>query len=438
MSSAPATRSRLSALYHAQFTIDDPELELDFDIMNPFPSPSTIIPSNILPDYLITDSMRYYVKNIVKFQYLLGDKVVLPEMIWEAVNRHIPSKEAVSLLSQACQANRSSYMLLDQGVQDRVLKVKEMLALAEAKFDADDAMAALHVVSLYLFDGGRGRWDAFLNFACSYTIKVLEDPRYGRNYPDALEGANMKDMFVIKTTIWFDVLASVTTLKPPRLLEYIRALFRPGLSWVPRQYSMLSPMGCENIVVWALAETSYLAFCKARSERQGTLSIRQLVHHVQEIEPWLQQGPQPIRPCDSPEGWSCYLISEIFRTSTRLYLKSVESGDHPHVPEIKDCVKDTFNAITNLPADQAAHIISPAVTRSTVFAFYICGSLTDSEQVSNTLQSWLTQKRGEEGIGNTTTISDLLRELWDERRMQSPGQPVQWRRLLRRKEILLV
>jgi len=439
--SAPARRSQLSTLYHARFTIDDPEPEYEYDPMNP--SPSITFPSNILPDYLINDSMRQYVNNVVKIQYLLGDKLVLPEMIWEAVSRHAASKEAVSLLSQAYysrQVNRNSFMLQDETVQHRVSKLKDMLLVAENRFNSDDAMAALHIVSLYLFDGGQGRWDEFLNFACSYTIRVLEDPRNGGSYPDRLERVSQKDQFVIKTTIWFDVLASVTTMKPPRLLNYIRQLFQPTLNWIPRTYTMLTPMGCENTVVWALAETSYLAYWKAKSISQGNLSIRQLVTQVQEIEPYLLPGPRPIEPREGPEGWSRFLTSEIFRTSTRLFLKTVESGDHPHVPEIRNCVEDTLAAIVGFPAPEAGldYLAASAVIRSTVFGFYICGSLTDSEPVLNVLQSRLTQKPADEGVGNTTTISDLLTILWDERRMQMPGHPVRWRRLLRKRQILLV
>lgn len=396
-----------------------------------------------MPGYLINDSMHEYVNNIVKIQYLLGDKLLLPEMIWEAVSRHTPSKEAVSLLSQAYHSrriNRNSYMLQDEMVKHRVSQLKEMLSAAENKFNTDDAMAALHVVSLYLFDGGQGRWDEFLNFACSYAIRLLEDPHYFGNYPDALEASAQKDQFVIKTTIWFDVLASITTMRPPRLLKYIRQLFQPTLIWVPRKYSMLSPMGCENTVVWALAETSNLSYWKARLEAQGSLSIRHLVNQVQEIEPYLQQGPLPIEPHDSPEDWSRYLTSEIFRTSTRLFLKSVESGDHPHVPEIKECVRDTLGAILYYPPSEAGLdcLTISAIIRSTVFAFYICGSLTDDEQILNVLQSRLTQKPSDEGVGNTTTISELLTLLWDERRTQVPSHPVGWRKLLRKKEILLV
>jgi len=204
---------------------------------------------------------------------------------------------------------------------------------------------------------------------------------------------------------------------------------------------MMSPMGCENSVVWALAETSNLAYWKANSESRGNLSIRQLVTQVQEIERCLLPGPRPIQPRDSPEDWSRYLTSEIFRTSTRLFLKSVESGDHPYVSEIKACVQETLDAIGRTPPQTGLDAIdSSTVIRSTVFAFYICGSLTDNESVLAFLQSRLTQKSGgdEVGVGNTLTISNLLDDLWDERRMQKPGHPVRWRRRLRMSEILLV
>jgi hypothetical protein len=76
--------------------------------------------------------------------------------------------------------------------------LKEMLLVAENRFNSDDAMAALHIISLYLFDGRQGRWDEFLDFACSYTVRVLDDPCYARSYPNALQGTIQKDEFVYR------------------------------------------------------------------------------------------------------------------------------------------------------------------------------------------------------------------------------------------------
>lgn len=385
--------------------------------------------------------MHEYVNNIVNIQYLLGDKQTLPNMIWDAVMTHSPSQEAVNLLAQtyhARQHNRAISVLESEAMKQRVSNLKEVLKNAETFLTADDAMAALHVVSLYLFDGGYGKWNEFLSVACTYVMKVLENPIYYRNYPDALDGASPKDQFVVKTTIWFDVLASITTMKPPVLLEYIRALFRPNTSWVgaPKNYTMMSPMGCENVVVWALAEASYLSWWKRRRLMAGDLSIRQLVYQIQEIEPYLQAGPRPIQPQSDAEGWSRYLASEIFRTSTKLFLKSVESGDYPHVQEMRECVQETLTAILEFP--KGSLDMTSAIVRNTVFGFYVCGSLTDSEGVLRALDLQLTQSSGDGGVGNTSTISNLLRELWEQRMSTPPGQPVQWRQLLRKREILLV
>jgi len=431
----PATRSSLSLLYHAPFTID-PEPETYYDALHPRVIYNPPLP---VPNFIINLSIREYVNDIVKIQYLLGDKDTLPDMIWRAVSTHAPSQEAVSLLSQlysARQENRS-LSIAQQPFDERIRSLQTMLSRAES-FSADDAMTALHVVSLYLFDGGGGGWDAFLNFACSYAISVLENPIYFRHYPTALDAASAKDQFVVKTAIWFDVLASITTRKPPRLLEYIRALFKPDQSYVgsPTSCSMLTPMGCENTVVWALAETSDLSYWKRLHERQGDLSVRALVARVEKIEPYLEKPPLPVRPQATSEDWSRYLASEIFRTSTKLFLKSVESGDYPHVQEIRSCVQDGLTAISEFPRGSEER--KSAIVRSTVFGSYICGSLTDNPDHLNALQLHLEQNSGHEGVGNCTNVSKLLRELWEYRSRKYPRGPVPWRKVLAERRILLV
>ena len=376
--------------------------------------------------------MREYMDIIRNYQYPFGDKATIPKMIWDGVVSHMPSQEAVYLLSQNYfkqQRDRTVSLLEDDSVQQRIANLKSMLTVTKT---ADDALAALHVVSLYYLNGGRGKWSEFLGLACSYTISVLENPLYIGNYPGALEGASAKDEFVVKTTIWFDVLASITMQKPPVLLKYIRALFHPGQSWsgFPRPYSMMSLMGCENVVVWALAETSYLSYWKARQMEAGTLSIRQLVNLVQEIEPYLQPGPRPIQPQASIEDWSRYVASEVFRTSTKLFLKSVEAGDYPQVQEIRECIQETLAAIRYFSLNRPGEVV-----RQSVFGIFMCGILSESEDVLKSVElHMMWHNSGEE---SSTMISDLLRRFWDERRMQHAGQPVRWRQLLSNEGILL-
>lgn len=438
---APARRSTFSKLYDFSFdnlfTIE-PEEQVPRTI-----GVSYFYPSNHIPFKVINDSLKNYVDNVVKIQYLLGDREILPNMIWDAISNHDDSKEAVTLLSKAYygrQLDPTVPVLTDYEFNGPMVILRNSLLYKkqQTKFTSDDAMTALHVVSLYLFDGGGGDWHIFLNLAITYVEQVLKNPAFYENYPAALEAANSKDEFVVKTTIWFDVLASITSQQPPQLLQYIRELFKPDLSWIgrPPSYSMMSPMGCKNQVVWALAETSYLSCWKRANEQQGTLSITELVRKVADIDVYLEEGPLPERPQKNDEDWTRYLASEIFRTATRLFLKTVESGDHPRVSEIRQAVDKTFHAIESFPR-HVDGVHQSAIVRSTVFGIFICGALSDNPVQQRTLTIHLCQNTGDDsGVGNCGMTSGLLEELWDAR--THDGQPVRWRDLLRARKVLLV
>jgi len=454
---APATRSSFSKFYNIDVTATDmfdlytmAELEEPNQYINP-PQPGDLPlvththPSSLLPNELFYDSLRNYVDNVVKIQYLLGDKHVLPDMIWSAINNHYESRTAVSLLSKAYygrQDNPGFIVLADNEVNASLDVLAQSLKRAMyVHFTTDDAMAALHVVSLYLFDGGKGRWNSFLSFAVVFVQNYLRSQRYN-SCVMALEAALPKDEFVIKTTIWFDVLASITTQRPPVLLTEIRELFGPERqSWIekPPSYSMMSPMGCENIVVWALAETTNLSYWKRKHEQEGNLSVSDLVHRVQDIDAHLGEGPLPEIPSLTPEDWARRRTAEIFRTSTRLLLKIVESGDYPLVREVQQATNDAFSAIRDIATSQYALLLSEhrsAIVRSTVFGFFICGAFSTSQDQRQALGLMLRQDCGQEGVGNCSAISDLLEKLWHQN--TSLNKPVRWRKLLRENNVLLV
>jgi hypothetical protein len=98
--------------------------------------------------------------NIIRnYQYPFGDKAAIQKMIWDGVVNHMPSQEAVYLLSrnyfrQQQQHDGTVSLLEDDSVQQRIANLKSMLMVTKA---ADDALAALHIVSLYLPNGGRGK-----------------------------------------------------------------------------------------------------------------------------------------------------------------------------------------------------------------------------------------------------------------------------------------
>ena len=96
-----------------------------------------------------------------------------------------------------------------------------LTAASRTASSANDAMAALHAVSVFLFDGGQGAWSVFLDNPSTYVMGVLGNPIYHRNYAATLQACNPKDKFIVETTIWFDVIGSITTQEQIRHLYAI-------------------------------------------------------------------------------------------------------------------------------------------------------------------------------------------------------------------------
>lgn len=441
----PSRKSSYSPLYHDRilFAEDEPLTGL-FDSLND----NDLVPqfsyqptgTYLVPNQLVDDLLQAYVHNVINIQYLLGDQHVLPNMIWEAVNKHDVARQAVTLLARVYygrQQQPRQIALTDH--TNKTLLAQLQGELRKDNFDADDAMAALHVVSIFLFDGGKGAWNEFLALASRYVGNILHLARY-RGSRDALLNCNAKDAFIIKTVLWFDVLASVTLQRPPTTLSVIDEMFNPMRSGIEEtfnpQYSMISPMGCENKVVWALAKTSALSYWKRDQIRRGTLSVPELYKKAMEIDSHLERDPNqppPLNPLDDREN-SRTFAAEIFRTSTRLFLRTIVNGDYPHVKDVRQGVEDTFNSIKALGLD---YTVYPSVVRSTVFGLYICGALTESPEHRETLRTYLSTGSMSEGVGNCITILQLLEEIWRSRNSKSTS-PVDWLGPLAKADILLV
>jgi C6 transcription factor Pro1 len=439
---APAIASSFSPLYHLEFPHEYFAVEELDSLYGMLKSPTVFMPQHYV-DELVT----HYMKDVINIQYILADYDI-PKIIFESITRHEHSKNAVKLLASihAKRFRRPDTPVLQVYDPDTNERLSSLRTLLNQQHDliTEDAMAALHVVSSILFDGGRGAWKDWLHVANCYV-----DNLFARFHgpADALLNCHANEAFVVKTAIWFDVLASVTTQRSPHFLEAIRAMFDPNRSGIcdasltPPQYSMMSPMGCENHVVWALAETSELSVWKREQSRAGSLSIPELVHKASFIEAYLSPAvaytelPTGTREC------SRYLASDIFRASARLYLRSVVSGDYPDVPEIRESVEDTLQCIQRIPPGETGQsTIARSVVRSTVFSFFICGALAEESQRHIILER--VEREICESLGNCSSIRTLLTKLWEERPQhptrRGSNPPVEWRGLLKDSQMLLV
>jgi hypothetical protein len=213
--------------------------------------------------------------------------------------------------------------------------------------------------------------------------------------------------------------------------------------------SMMSPMGCENKVVWALAEINALAIWKKEQKERGRLSVRDLVQRSIEIERELEtKHPHTVRTLsdfnNDPVAYSRYIASNIFRASAMLYLHSVVSGGYPHVVQIRSTVDEVMRWIKRIPKKPVTNVnktIHKSVIRSTVFGFYITGALTDDVKHRKLIHEYLLDE-AEDQVGNVWNIANILEKIWKER---GPGpsasiSKVAWREMLmsNREPILLV
>lgn len=460
---APTVQSSFSPTYTQEYVVEEAPYAEEHDRG---PSIMAIISDRHF------ELVRHYMMNVMKIQYMQADQSI-GRFIYEMIERSSSARDAVCLLSSLHRhCVRDNYAVPVAGASTALItsandtdtfyyRLKSSLLHKGGGYDEGEAMAGLHVVSSFLFSGGRGDWDAYLSVAVKYVQSVFEDQRY-YGPEDALKNCPETTRFIIKTTMWFDVLASITQMRVPRFLEVYRTVFGPKqgayIETAPSpELSMIPVMGCENHIVLAIAEISELSHWKEMQRRTGCLSIPALVQRGMEIEQkYLQRSsnglfapdPMLVSPSSSTyadeETRQIYqrrkLTNDIFRASARVYLHTVLSGDYPSSPEISSAVTDTIECLKRVPqANNAA--LSRSVVRSVVFGICICGCLTDQPSQQAFLRELLEQQEVEV-VGNVVAVRRLMEDVW-RRRATAEGRKtctVNWREVMLEggRELLLV
>ncbi|KAJ4477404.1 fungal-specific transcription factor domain-containing protein [Lentinula aciculospora] len=380
----------------------------------------------------------HYMNTVAALQYQLADKCFLPHIFRDSIEKEGVAWNAARILASVhVQRSKAPRVpaLEDGHTRKRYDELLQMFSFAKEQFDDDDALAALNIISSFLFDGGNGDWERWLQVASIYSASILNDRSRFLDYRDALVSSSDKERFIIKTTFWFDVLASVTTMKAPNFVLAIDEIYNPsnqsGISDISEEsdpLSMLSVMGCENRIVWALAKISQLHAWKRNREKSGSLSIVELSKRASDIELYLAPNdtPVPRTEDDVPR----LLASEVFRTSAVVYLRTVVSGDHPFVPEISEAVAEAVVSLERVASAEPK--VKHVVVRSTVFAYFVCAALTTKP---NKRAFLLKQLEGEGEVGNCRGILTLLQEMHGG---MSKPKDVPWRYILQKSKMLLV
>ena len=421
--------------------------------------------------------VKHYLDHVLQRQYLLADSSIAAFII-RTVQQNPAVRDAVCLLASlhreslrrgipsTAQPN-AALTLHEEQSSDSSKAYKRicqsLYSNTQGSYTEGEEMAGLFVVSAFLFRGGRGAWQHFLAVATEWVWNVLTT---GADPAETILRCSDSQQFVIKTTFWFDILASTTRLEPPRFLHfyrklwsasergaYIEATTNPGGSGgatsasghhpdVASPLSMISVMGCENRTALAIAETSALACWKAAHEGQGRLSVPDLVDRGRKIEKdcllacavppssSMQQVPPPggvYYPAGGgiPDELSekRRLTADIFRATARVYLHSVISGEHPGCPEIREGVRETIDCLQRIPAGgvgggsdgNGGTSVARSVLRSVVFGICLCGCLADDPKDRAFLLRRLNAEEQAEGVGNCTSAGLVMQAVWRQR-----------------------
>lgn len=323
--------SSFSTTYTQNFTYSDDDLDSPDQMLSALPLVVTAYDASIPREQQVL--VAHYMQKVLPIQYLLSDSNI-NRFIYDLIRSSSEARDAACMLA-AIHRDRMGFASPEDGsalVPSAGAGAANFLyqrlfrsLVSKQQYTEGDAMAGLHAVSTILFAGGRGAWATFLDVASTYVRGVLADPRfYGPE--DVLRRCGESTRFIIKTTMWFDVLASVTTATVPRFLETYRELFdRTRRAYIddlppasatssshpssahpsssashasssthpsshptgphpapdplaePVETSMLPIMGCENSIVLAIAEISNLAHWKESQRRRNCLSVPRLV-----------------------------------------------------------------------------------------------------------------------------------------------------------------
>ncbi|KAL4072755.1 fungal-specific transcription factor domain-containing protein [Scleroderma yunnanense] len=323
-----------------------------------------------------------------------------------------------------------------------------------------DANAALHLLSFSTFSGGVTDWQPMLDIANEWVmhtgITSHENPKL------AIINMSPGARLALRTTMWLDVMSTVTLCVVPKHLHFYRRLYRGGGGfWAASGRNAVEELdtrvesltGCPDEALLGIAEISSLECWKSQEFRNGTLSMKELIRRGDVLERHLRADNQSgysqdvdqtrLHPESAMSDTSTtrhsgatsqvdvtrQVVASIFREAAIMYLHIVLSGANPGVPEIMRSVEIIIIFLRQLPVS--------IVDRVLIFPIYLVGCMTDNPVQREVLKTRLLNMQ--DGFGNIHQTVRVLETVWHRR--DNRGGVVEWRDLLHvqgRHRLLLV
>ena len=194
-------------------------------------------------------------------------------------------------------------------------------------------------------------------------------------------------------------------------------------------------MGCENWTMLLIMEIAFLDDWKQNLQISALLSMRALVTRASHIERRLEDGirdnsnrlskltnhsmPSILGTGAQEPTHLILLITRIFACSALVYLEVVVSGAYPEMPEIREKVLRTIDALRALP--------EKATSSSLTWAYCIAGCMAIEEEQMFFRGLAVSSDGDASTFGNFSKALAIIEECWRLRREEKQHLPVDWR-----------
>ncbi|EJU04112.1 hypothetical protein DACRYDRAFT_93540 [Dacryopinax primogenitus] len=367
--------------------------------------------------------LTHYDKEVLPMQFLLHG----PETRQLMLNVALASEPPSAMLCLAAVHHYQLHPNYTPTARDKYW-VSAVTSLSEGVRSPQDALTALHLVSVSLFSGCQPEWAPFVNMARNWCQSAFPGTD-GNAFRRALIGADPLTQFVSKTTLWMDIFGAISTQTVPRFLSWYRALMKPkgvDINGVELDaIGMDKLMGCDNEVMLAFAEIAALDAWKL--EQPTSWSNFLLVDMATRISKELLDSARPVMPPRAAAGVSDEVfmrkqMSAVFRASAKIYLHTVVSGYRPAVPEIQLAVAETIACLKAINTEKKPY------DRSLVLPLFIAGVMTDDPVQRKFIEGRLSNIK-DLSVGNCAQVLALMRRVWQKR--ETDGGEVSWRETMK-------
>ncbi|KAG0706748.1 hypothetical protein DFH29DRAFT_116396 [Suillus ampliporus] len=170
-------------------------------------------------------SLQYYMDHVFRIQYLDADRSI-ETLIQNLIHSSDEARdsEVVCLIANLHRESTQDGSIGYNTPKDH--DVYKRMRMVTKPITEGEAFVCLCMASYLIFSGGQGHWKAFLDdSACRFSVNFLK-----RKYPSpdwALMFCTDNMRFIIKTSMWYDVLPSAALIRRPIFLEVLRSLYGP-------------------------------------------------------------------------------------------------------------------------------------------------------------------------------------------------------------------